>query len=166
MRILRILAIVLLVSGAAERAPADEAPSAEALQAANQLLAIMSPDLVHQVVTQTTNLVWPVLVQKLRSQNIDDATIAELRSEFERTMGESYTDLMKDAPAVYARHFTVDELRQLAAFYQTPVGAKALRELPNVMSEFFAAIAPRIQAAQQQSIMRFNDILRQHGYVK
>src|SRR5579862_7739691 len=114
MRILRILAILLLVSGAAERAPADEAPSAEALQAANQLLAFMSTDLVHQVVTQTTNLVWPVLVQKLRSENNDDANIAALRSEFERTTGESYTVLMKGAPAVDSRHFTVDELRQLA----------------------------------------------------
>ena len=166
MRILRLFAILLLVAAAAERTPADEAPSAETLQAANQLLSIMSPDLVHQVVTQTTNVVWPVLAQKLRAQNIDDATLTELRNEFERTMGEDYADLMKDAPAVYARHFTADELHQLIAFYQSPVDAKALRELPNVMSEFFATIAPRMQAAQQRSIIRFNDILRQHGYAK
>ena len=166
MRILLIFAVMLLVAGAADRALADDAPSPEALQAAQQLLSILSPDMIHQVATQATDAVWPMVAQTLRSQNVDDATQGELHNELLRLQVENFTDLMKDAPVVYARHFTADELHQLSAFYQTPVGAKALRELPKVMGEFMVSVTPRVQAAQQQTILRFNDILRQHGYVK
>ena len=56
---------------------------------------------------------------------------------------KNLSDIMKDAPPIYARHFTLDELRQLIAFYKSPVGAKAMRELPQVMAEFVATITPR-----------------------
>jgi len=164
--LLRILAVVMLLAGAAERARTDDAPAPEALQAANQLFAILSPDLMKQLTTQMDNLIWPVLEQKARAENIDNATIGELREEFEHIQLQNLADVMKDAPPIYARHFTVDELHQLIAFYQSPIGLKAMKELPQVMAEFVGAIAPRLQSVQKQSIDRFNDILRQHGYLK
>ena len=36
---------------------------------------------------------------------------------------------------MYARHFTVTELRQIAAFYKTPVGVKTLTIMPQLMNE-------------------------------
>jgi hypothetical protein len=165
MRTLRLIAMLLAI-GAAGRAYADDAPATEALQAANQLLSILSPDMVHQMASQTTNVVWPPIAQKLRAQNVDEATLAELRKEFEDIQVQNFAEIMKAAPPVYARHFTADELHQLIAFYQTPIGIKSLRELPQVMGEFFATIAPRLQAVQQETVARFNDILRQHGYLK
>ena len=41
--------------------------------------------------------------------------------------------------AVYDRHFTVDELRQLLAFYRSPIGRKMLDEQPGILRESFAA---------------------------
>jgi uncharacterized protein len=170
MRSIRILlligAVLLLLAGAAGRSRADDAASPEALQAANELFSILSPDLMKQLTAQMDNLIWPVLEQKARAENIDSATIGELRQEFERIQLQNLADVMKDAPPIYARHFTVDELHQLIAFYQSPVGLKAMKELPQVMAEFVGAIAPRLQGVQKQSIDRFNDILRQHGYLK
>jgi uncharacterized protein len=133
MRILGIVIALSLLSGACAKARAENAPSPEALQAATELMSIMSPDIVHQTATQATNAVWPQLAQTLRAQNVDDATLAELRNEFERVQMDIYPDLLKDAQPIYARHFTVDEMHQLIAFYKSPVGAKALRELPQVM---------------------------------
>jgi hypothetical protein len=37
--------------------------------------------------------------------------------------------------AIYARHFTVDELKQITAFYRNPVGQKMLEKLPIVTQE-------------------------------
>ena len=37
--------------------------------------------------------------------------------------------------AVYARNFTVDELRQLTAFYRGPVGQKYLEKMPVIAQE-------------------------------
>jgi hypothetical protein len=166
MRTLRILAVVLLLTGACEGARAQDASSPDALQAANELFSILSPDMMKQMMTQITNMLWPMLEQKARAEKIDDTTIAELRQEVERTQMKNLTEMMKEAPPIYARHFSVDELHQLIDFYRSPIGAKAMRELPHVMGEFVAVIAPRMQDMQAQAIEGFNKILREHGYVK
>ena len=67
---------------------------------------------------------------------------------------------------IYARHFTVTELNELSAFYQTPVGSKALREMPQVMGEFTATLVPRLQEVQKEASAAFDKILREHGYKK
>jgi hypothetical protein len=171
MRILRIFAILVLLGGVTERAgaqtsPAQVAPSPEALAAANELFAILSVDLIKQLTAQMTNLMWPMVEQKARAEKIDDGTITELRQEFDRVQSANMTQIMKEAPPIYARHFSIDELHQLTAFYRTPIGAKALHELPQVMGEFVAVIGPRMQEMQRQAEEGFEKILRAHGYVK
>jgi hypothetical protein len=165
-RTLRILAIVLLLAGAGERARADDAPSPEAMQAANELFTILSGDMMKQLTGQMTGAFWPTVEQRAHADKIDDATIAELRTEFERIQLAFVTDAMKEAPPIYARHFTVAELRNLAAFYQTPTGAKALHELPQVMGEFATLLVPRMQDLQRETTEGFSKILHAHGYAK
>jgi uncharacterized protein len=171
MPLLRVLAILLLLAGASERASAQAAapqaaPSADALAAANELFAILSVDMMTQLTAQVTNAFWPSVEEKARAEKIDDATIAQLRKEFDRIQLDNVSAVLKEAPPIYARHFTVSELQELAAFYRTPTGAKALRELPQVMGEFTAQFVPRMQAMQQQATDGFNRILRERGYLK
>ena len=166
MRTLRILAVIVLLAGVSDRARAQNASSPEALQAANELFSILSPDLMKQLMAQIDTMLWPMMEQKARAEKIDDATIAELRQEVERTQMQNLAEIMKAAPPIYARHFSVDELHQLTDFYRSPIGAKALRELPQVMGEFVAVVAPRLQDMQQQAMDGFNRILRAHGYLK
>jgi uncharacterized protein len=166
MRTLRILAVLLLLAGAGERVCADDALSPEALAAANELFNILSADMMKQLTGQMTSAFWPVVEQNARADKIDDATITELRSEFERIQISFVTDAMKDAPPIYARHFSVAELRDLIAFYRTPTGAKALREMPQVMGEFATQLVPRMQDLQKQTTEAFNRVLQEHGYGK
>jgi hypothetical protein len=166
MRALRILAVVLLLAGAGERARADDTPSPEAIAAANELFTILSADMMKQLTGQMTGAFGPVVEQKAHADKIDDATIAELRAEFERIQISFVTDAMKEAPPIYARHFTVAELRDLSAFYRTPTGAKALHELPQVMGEFATLLVPRMQDLQRQTTEGFTRILHEHGYGK
>jgi len=64
----------------------------------------------------------------------------------------------------YAANFTIDELNAATAFYRSPVGAKLLRNQPqlaaqvnqNVQQQF----APRLQAAQQSLAPRFDAELK------
>ena len=166
MRTLRIVAVLLLIAGAGEPVRADDAPSPEALAAANELFAILSADMMKQLTGQMTSVFWPVVEQKARADKIDDATIAELRGEFERIQISFVADAMKDAPPIYARHFSVAELRDLIAFYRTPTGAKALREMPQVTGEFATQLVPRMQDLQKQITEAFNRVLQEHGYGK
>ena len=166
MRTMRVVVLMLLLCGAGLQARAEESPSPEALDAAKELMAVISPDMLKQLATSVSATFWPVVEQRARADKIDDATIAELRAEFERIQFAFASDAMKDAPPIYARHFTVDELKELTAFYQTPAGAKALREMPQVMGELTANLMPRLQEVQRQTGEAFTKILHEHGYVK
>jgi hypothetical protein len=79
MRSLRIVALVLLLAGVGSYARADE-PSPEALTAAKELLAILSPDMMKQLTGSITASFWPVVEQKARAEKIDEATISALRA--------------------------------------------------------------------------------------
>jgi hypothetical protein len=166
MRILYFGLMALLVAGTPLTSRADDNASPQSLQAANELFSILSPDLMKQITAQMNGLVWPMLEQKAREDKIDDATIAELRHEFESNQMNNLTEIMKQAPPIYARHFTLDEINQLIAFYKSPIGIKAMKELPAVMAEFVGTVSPRLREMQRQSVDGFNDILRQHGYLK
>ncbi|WP_028100442.1 DUF2059 domain-containing protein [Pseudoduganella violaceinigra] len=56
--------------------------------------------------------------------------------------------------ALYSRHFTADELKQIAAYYRTPVGAKSMQVMPQLMAESMAIsqrlTTPRIRKAMEQ----------------
>ncbi len=107
MRLVSLLTFIFLLAGAPNTVRAEPAPSSpETLQVAQELFAIMSGDMLKQLTTQITNAVWPQVEQKARAAKIDDGTIAQLRSEFERVELAFVNDSLKEAPAIYARHFT------------------------------------------------------------
>ena len=138
-------------------------PSAETLAAARELSAIMTGDTIGQMTTAMSAQIWPTIAQQL-SAKVDAATIAEIRAEFERSLTEFTGEVMKDAPETYARHFTAQELRDMVAFYKSPSGAKALREMPKVMTDVGARLAPRMQTLQTGFDARMQAILQKHGY--
>jgi hypothetical protein len=57
---------------------------------------------------------------------------------------------------LYARHFSAAEIRQLAAFYRTPVGAKMVAVMPQIAGESMQisqkVLLPRIHAAVQKVV--------------
>lgn len=89
-----------------------------------------------------------------------------MHKEFERSQVAFLADAMKEAPPIYARHFTVAELRELATFYRTPTGAKALSEMPQVMGDLTTRLVPRLQDLQRETAESFTKILHEHGYGK
>jgi uncharacterized protein len=151
-----------IVSVAAQQ-PA--APSPETLAVAKELVALMTGDMVNDMARKTSAQSWPSIEQGLRRQypQIDAATIADLRAEFEKVMLNSVTEGMNDAPIVYARYLTVQEMRDIQVFYRTPTGAKMLKLTPQIMGEVMANLAPRMQGNMQRINVAFTDILKKHG---
>ena len=161
-----VLAMLTVLSPAGSpRVFAQDAPAADALQAANELMAIMSKDTVRQIVVGMTNQVWPSVERAIRSKrsDIDQTTLSELRSEFERIQMQYMANVMADAPAIYARHLSAQELRDMTAFYRTPSGQKSMQVMPQVMSEVFAMVVPKMQGVQAQIMDAFTRVLRQRG---
>ena len=166
MRTMRVVAIALLLCVTGMQTRAEDSPNPEAVAAARELMSAISPDMIKQLTGSIAATFWPIVEQKARAEKIDDATIGELRNEFERIQIAFVSEAMKEAPSIYARHFTADELRELTAFYQTPTGAKALHETPQVMGELTAFLVPRLQDVQRQTSEAFTKILHEHGYGK
>lgn len=71
-----------------------------------------------------------------------------------------------DLVAIYAKHFTLDELKGMIAFYQTPVGRKAISELPMLAQETTAAAVRWSQANAGRIMGSIQDRLRAEGMVK
>jgi hypothetical protein len=60
---------------------------------------------------------------------------------------------------IYARHFTVDEIRELNVFYRSPLGRKVIRKMPETMAEGAAAgrawaesLEPQVRAAVEREL--------------
>jgi hypothetical protein len=71
--------------------------------------------------------------------------------------------LMEKLVPVYARHFTHAEIRELIAFYGTPIGKKTVSTLPKVVSESMlvgqqwgASLAPEIERRIHEALTREN----------
>jgi uncharacterized protein len=160
--IVLVMMVVLRVTSASAQAQPQAAPSPDSLAAAKELLAVMSPDMVNQMMQNMVAQMWPQLERSF-GPKIDAATNAELRAEFERTLQQYVVDSMQDMPPIYARYFTAAELRELAGFYKTPVGSKALSLMPKVMGDFTSTMLPRMTAFQQQLQGRIQAVLKKHG---
>lgn len=63
-------------------------------------------------------------------------------------------EMMAETIPLYARHFTAAEIKEMAAFYKTPVGAKMLATMPQIMNESMMisqrVMMPRVRAAIQK----------------
>jgi len=143
-------------------AAAQTASSPESMQAATELASIMSKDLLAQMTNQMTAQVWPQIEAKARS-SVDAQTLVELRAEFERVVLDFVTQSLKDMPAIYARYFTVDELHDMAAFYRTSTGQKALQRMPKVLGESYGLLLPRLTGLQQELRQATAKIMTKHG---
>ncbi|HXD45401.1 MAG TPA: DUF2059 domain-containing protein [Pseudolabrys sp.] len=159
-----LLACLLLAFTLAAPARA-QTPSLDAMAAATELAALMSGDTVGQMSAALTAQIWPNIERQL-GPKVDAATLTELRGEFEQSLSSFTTQVMRDSPGVYARHFTADELRAMLAFYKSPVGQKALKTMPSVMTELGQQMAPQMQAFQTDLHNKMEATLKKHGYGK
>jgi hypothetical protein len=171
MKILRalLLASAVGMSSVIPAAAQQAAPSPEAIDEAKKLIAIVSPDMIKDMHSKMLAQLWPAMEQALRpvSSNLDASATAELnaevRAEFEKLMTAQLVELMDAMPAVYARYLTVDEMREVAAFYRTPTGAKTLKVMPEIRGETMGKFAPHFQDAMLRLYVTLDGILQKYS---
>ena len=154
-----IFACMLLMTPAL----AQQGGSADALQAARELQAVMSGDLVKQMVDQMMTAMWPGVENQFRAK-VNAATLADIRGEFQRIMLKYVLTVQDEAPAVYAKYFSAEELRSLSAFYRTPVGIKALTVMPQVMGESMQIMVAKMPDMEKELTASIESVMRRNGY--
>lgn len=162
MMLRRAVCSLLVWTAITAAAAAQNAPSADSLSAAKELAEIMSGDSMAQMRAAITAQIWGALEPQIAPQ-VDAATLTQIRGEFEGAVDRLSKDVMQEAPAVYARHFTAQELRDMLAFYKSPAGAKALKVMPLVLTDIAQQIGPRVQRMQGDLNTRIETIMRQRG---
>ena len=149
--------LLFLVCGASA-----QAPSPEAMSAARKLVVTLK-------IADQYRALLPQLLLKLRP------VVAQDRPEIERDYDaktapatEIYTPFLNgmidQIAALYAQTFTVDELRQIEAFYAQPAGRKFL-EKSDALAQASAQIGQDVsQKAAEDLKLRLREALRQKGH--
>lgn len=139
-------------------AAAQNAATAESTIAAKQLMEVMNARGMMQSSMQTMVQQLPEMMRAMKSamvesrgKGLSDAKKAALQAEIEKTIPgmmasikkmfddpQLLDELERETTAIYARNYTADEMRELRAFYRSPVGAKMLATMPKVMQESMA----------------------------
>lgn len=130
-RLMRVLSIVsftaaLAAPGWAQPAKAPIPPDKEA--AIRELMAVTGAGKLGQQVTTQ-------LMTSLK------ATMPQLPEAFWTNFAKEVNpeEMVNMVVPIYAAHFSTEEVRQLTAFYRTPLGQKVTAEMPRVMQESMAA---------------------------
>ena len=157
----------------AQSAAPAAAPDPAALAAANEMLASMNYRAITKGMFAQMHQAMPAMMKQGATASINNnpkldaaqkkAALEKMNKEMPQAaaaLDSVFADsamldeMMKEMAVLYARHFTVAELRQIAAFYQTPVGAKMLSTSPQLMGEAMQMaqriVMPRINAVMQK----------------
>jgi uncharacterized protein len=126
------LVAIAIVKPAAAQAPAAK-PSPTALLLAKQIVELKGvKQMMDPVAVGVVEKVKSVIMQQnfMWQKDINEVTV-QLHKEFDSRSGE----LVDSAARAYASHFTEPELKQILAFYQSPVGQKMIVEEPKAIED-------------------------------
>jgi len=163
--VLAVIACLAVVGPAqAQQSPAPAPPGQAELRAAARELAVAQ---------DTENLIRAML-RAIRGNLVDTlsraapqlapARVAEivdelLMPEFEARVGA----LAASLEGVIARHYTVEEMRELAAFYRTPLGRRLLEATPGLAAEAMRVGQAWGEEVARAALARNRDELRRRG---
>lgn len=123
-------------AGVTAKAATAEISTARAEAAVDKLLAVTG-------VSKQMNAIGPQIIDALMPMLVrgnvgkEEEIQAILREEFLTIFAGMTPDLVAHARTVYLQHFSAEELEEIVAFYESPIGAKMTRETPAITSEMF-----------------------------
>jgi hypothetical protein len=141
--------LVLFALFASSASVAAQEPTPGQLRAAERLVAVMqlesnSAQVTEQMVGYMRQAAPDTGVLSTESAREHRETmVRELRQMFAEKM--SWERMKPEYVGLYASLYTEDELRQLTAFYESPVGQKSIRIQPEVTARLLG-IAQRLMA--------------------
>lgn len=147
--------VAVVTAGAAGAQTAlSGAPSPENSAAAHQLIQVMRA-------TDQFKAVLPIIEQNLKKAIVQDRPEVEKQYDammpvFTQKVQDRVGQMTDTIADIYARNFTLKELQDLIAFYQSPTGQKFLEKQPAIVQATMAA-----GSAFGQSVV--NDIQQQMG---
>ena len=143
-------------------AQAQQQPTPAALAAAKELLEIkgaqnmLGPIVPGVVESAKTSLMQsnPNLIKELNEVAV------QLRTE----LAPRGSEVIQQFVVLYAQRFTEAELKQVVAFYRSPLGQKILADEPTVMDQGFKQAQTWANQLSEQVIARFREEMKKRGH--
>jgi hypothetical protein len=138
------------------------APTAGAVAAARELVvykgaATMFEPVVVGVIESTKNSLLPTNPNLSRELN---EVSQQLRKEYDAKKAE----VIYEVAIVYAKHFTEQELKDLVAFYKTPLGQKLIKEDPSAVEETLKRVQDWSIEFSETVMARFRTEMKKKGH--
>ena len=157
-----VLAAVLALACLAPGGARAQAPTPAAVAAAKELVvakggtAMFGP-LIPGVIESAKNSFLPTNPQLAPQLN---EVALQLRKEYE----PRYAEILDEVAGIYAAHFTEQELRDLVAFYRTPLGRKLLAQEPIALNESLKAAQNWATQFSDEVVERFKAEMKKKGH--
>jgi hypothetical protein len=141
---------------------AAQQPSAASVAAATEIIdakgsmTLFEP-LVPGVIEQAKNVF--LQTNPNLSKDLNDVA-ATLRRQLALRIG----NLKNEAAKVYASHFTEQELKEIAAFYKTPLGKKMIEEEPKIVDETLKMAQDWANRLSEEVISLFRAEMKKKGH--
>ena len=158
---IRPVAVAITLMGLSSGADAQQ-PSAVAIQTANEVvnatgaMALFIP-LIPGVIEQAKNL----FLQQNPGLSKD---LNEITTKMRADLAPRFGELTSEVAKLYASHFTEAELKELLAFYKTPVGMKLITEQPKVGEEGLKFAQTWANNLSDEVIVKMRDELKKRGH--
>jgi hypothetical protein len=133
------LAMMGVARPAAAQAAAPQAavqPSPGAIQLARQILELKHAQDIFQPIIR--GLIYKTRDTFMQTNFMWAKDLNEIAANLQTKYAPRVNDLINEAAKIYASHFTEAELKQLLAFYQSPLGQKVTVEEPKALEESMA----------------------------
>jgi uncharacterized protein len=138
-----------------------QAPSPEALSAANELLETMHyKDQVSAILPGIFKALKPSIVQNRAEVDREYDNLTPMMIEGFKTR---LSELSEAAAIVYSRNFSREDLLALTAFYKTPAGQRLLQKLPTVTQDLMTAGSKFGQSVAEDMRKKMIEELRKKG---
>ena len=81
--------------------------------------------------------VIPLMLKSFKENPTFNTIPDEFWVDFEKEAQVSYKDLENQISEVYKKHFTSAEIKQLIAFYESPIGQKFVEKQPFILADSY-----------------------------
>lgn len=158
--IIRIFVVTAICAGMV--AGPVKAQDAETQKAIIELIKVSG---MMKTMDRMADVIGTSVVQQLKSKHPDmteeHATI--IREELSTAFKDGTPQFIATSAPLYGKHFTLQEIKDLTAFYKTDTGQKAMRVLPQLMQESMALGQQWAQTVVPPTMEKIKSRLRATG---
>lgn len=156
-----VLALIGLGRPLDAQAPAQQ-PSPAAILLAKRIVELKGVDKLFDPLVR--GVVQKVTDQFMQTNFMWSKDLNELDAQLQKQYAPRASELVDASARIYASHFTEAELKQILAFYQSPVGRKVIAEEPKALDESMAHAGSWGENLSQEVIAKMRDEMKKRGH--